>query len=206
MNISFVKDYVKHRLTAKKQKSLNSPFVNQLAAEVIYDDTQHPVYNQIERHKRGLLPNSRRMGNRPKADQLLYRLALHLKPKLVVEIGTGMGISKQYLMRALPNAIITSLEHDASLKHVSNKLYNIDMAFINYYNPAELLSAFEMLLPKLSAKGVLVICNVYGSPLAKQAFRAIQVHPRVSATVDLFWLQLVFFNDNVDKEHFRLRL
>jgi hypothetical protein len=206
MNITFVKDYVKHRLTAGNSQSRNSPFVNSLVQQVIYNGEPQPVYTEIEGSKRHYLPNSRRTGNRPKADQLLYRLARHFEPHRVVEIGTGRGISKLYLKRALPNAHLTSLEHDGSLQHWMNKLKAIDMAFINYYNPAELLTAFEMMLPKFSSESVLVICNVYGSAQAKQSFQAIKIHPKVSATVDLFWLQLVFFKDGVQKEHFRLRL
>lgn len=205
MTISFVKDYVKHRLTANNPNGLQSPFVYKLIDEVIYDDTNHSVYKEIEGNKRGILPDSRRTGNRPKADQLLYRLARHFNPKHVVEIGTGRGISKLYLTRALPNAIMNTFEHDGSLKHWMGKLKHIDFAFINYYDPAELLTAFELLLPKFGIDSVLVICNVYGSPLAKQSFRAIKMHPKVTGTVDLFWLQLVFFRDGIEKEHFRLR-
>lgn len=205
MTISFVKDYVKHRLTANKLSGQHSPFVDRLIDEVIYDTTPHQVYTEIEGNKRGILPNSRRTGNRPKADQLLYRLARHFNPEQVVEIGTGMGISKLYLTRALPNARLSSLEHDGSLKHWMNKLKDIDFAFINYYDPAELLTAFEMMLPKFKPESVLVICNVYGSAQAKQSFQIIKMHPKVTATVDLFWLQLVFFSDAGEKEHFRLR-
>lgn len=206
MIFRFVKDYVRHRITAKNRSRLHSPFVYQLLAEVIYDNSPQPVYADIETHKRRrMLPDSRRRGNRPKADQLLYRLVKHFNPKHIVEIGTGMGISKLYLSRALPNASLTTLEHDASLKHAIAKLNNIDFAFINYYHPAELLNCFEMLLPKLHADSVLVICNIYGSPQAKQNFQQIKQHPRVTATVDLFWLQLIFFRDGMAKEHFRLR-
>lgn len=206
MILSFVKDYVKHRLTARKRNKAHSLFVDELLHAVIYDKTEHPVYTDIETTKRGHLPNSRRRGNRPKADQLLYRLAQHFNPHRVVELGTGMGISKMYLSRALPHAHITSLEHDGSIKHTTNKLKHIDMAFINYYDPAELLTAFELLLPKFSPESVLIICNVYGDPMAKQSFQAIKIHPKVTGTIDLFWLQLVFFREDVDKEHFRLRL
>ena len=205
MIFSFVKDYVKHRLTAKNRNKLHSPFVSTLLTDVIYDETQHPVYTDIETNKRGTLPNSRRRGNRPKADQLLYRLAKHFKPHRIVELGTGRGISKMYLTRALPSAHITSLEQDGSLKHATNKLKNIDFAFINYYNPAELLTAFELLLPKFNPESVLVICNVYGDALAKQSFQLIKMHPKVTGTVDLFWLQLVFFKEGLEKEHFRLK-
>jgi hypothetical protein len=205
MTISFVKDYVKHRLTASNRRRLHSQFVYRLLDDVIYDDTEHPVYAEIEGNKRGILPNSRRTGNRPKADQLLYRLAKHFNPKQIVEIGTGMGISKLYLTRALPQAKLSSLEHDGSLKHWMGKLRDIDFAFINYYDPAELLTTFELMLPKFGCDSVLVICNVYGSALAKQSFQVIKMHPKVTATVDLFWLQLVFFKDGVEKEHFRLK-
>jgi predicted O-methyltransferase YrrM len=206
MDINFVKDYIKHRLTAKSRHKVHSPFINRLFNDVIFDKSQKQVYADMEQKKRAsLLPNSRRKGNRPKADQLLYRLAKHFKPKRVVEIGTGMGISKMYLTRAQPNSHITSFEVDGSLKHATAKLKHVDLVFINYYEPAQLLNIFEMLLPKLQTNSVLVMYNVYASAIAKQNFQIIKLHPRVTVTVDLFWLQLVFFREDMVNEHFRLR-
>jgi predicted O-methyltransferase YrrM len=205
MNLSFVKDYLQHRLVAKNRHGLHSPFVYKLLDEVIYDFSSHKVYADLETKKRTLLPNSRRKGNRPKADQLLYRLAKHFNPQHIVEIGTGMGISKLYLAKAAPNAKLVDLELDGSLKHTTAKLKAVDFAFINYYNPAELLTCFNLLLPKLTDESVVVICNVYGSPRAKQNWQQIKVNTQVTATVDLFWLQLVFFRKGHEKQHFKLK-
>lgn len=206
MTIRFIKDYIKHRITAKTRRGQQSPFIAQLLHHVIYDKSQPEVYTDIEKRKRTLIPQNRRKGNRPKADQLLYRLARHFKPAQVVEIGTGRGVSKHYLTRALPNAKIISLEHDGSLSHTCAKLPPIDFAFINYYNPDELYTCFQMLLPKLQAHSLLIICNIYGETAAKQNFQLVKEHPAVTATVDLFWLQLVFFRDGLDREHFKGRL
>ncbi|RKR81407.1 putative O-methyltransferase YrrM [Mucilaginibacter gracilis] len=205
MIFSFVKDYVRHRLATRNSQVINSPFVYKLLNNVIYNFDPCPVYTDIENNKRKLLPNNRRRGNRPKADQLLYRLACHFNPKRVIEIGTGMGISKQYLSRAVPNAAINSFEQNGAFKHIASKINTVDFAFINYYNPAELFNCFEMLLPRFNNDSVLVICNIYGSPQAKQNFQSIKLHPRVTATVDLFWLQLVFFSDELAKEHYKLK-
>ena len=205
MQIRFIKDYIKHRITAKTSRGRHSLFMEHLMRHVIYDKSEPEVYADIEIRKRSLLPNSRRKGNRPKADQLLYRLARHFNPAHVVEIGTGRGVSKHYLSRALPNAKITSLEHDGSLQHTCAKLQPIDLAFINYYNPAELYTCFQMLLPKLQTHSLLVICNVYAESSAKQNFQLIKDHPKVTGTLDLFWLQLVFFQDGLKQEHLRGR-
>jgi predicted O-methyltransferase YrrM len=205
MTFGFVKDYLRHRLTGKTRNSVHSPFVFELLNEVIYDYVNNPVYARIEGKKRGLLPNSRRKGNRPKADQLLYRLVRRFDPINIVELGTGMGISKLYLANAAPYANLTSLEPDGGLKHVAAKLPPLDFVFINYYPPADLYNFFETLLPKFKRGSILAISNIYGSPLAKQHWLAIKEHPQVTVTVDLFWLQLVFFRDEVVKEHFRIR-
>ncbi|EHQ30858.1 O-methyltransferase [Mucilaginibacter paludis] len=205
MTISFIKDYLKHRITAKNRHGLHSPFVYRLLDEVIYDFRATPVYDEIEDKKSRLLPNSRRRGNTRKVDQLLYRLARHFQPHNVVEIGTGMGISKRYLSKAAPSAQLISLEHDGSLRHATAKLGTVDFAFINYYSPADLFNCFELLLPKMGPDSLLVICNIYGSPLAKQNWQHVKQHYSVTATVDLFWLQLVFFREGMAKEHFKLK-
>ena len=205
MTLGFVKDYLRHRLTGKTRYGVHSPFVFQLFNDVIYDYSANPVYARIEGNKRGLLPNSRRKGNRPKADQLLYRLVQCFNPVNIVELGTGMGISKLYLSHAAPNANLTSLEPGGGLKHVTAKLPVLDFVFINYYAPTDLYNLFETLLPKFKNDSILVIYNIYGSPAAKQHWLAIKEHPQVTITVDLFWLQLVFFRDEMAKEHFKVR-
>jgi len=205
MTLSFVKDYLQHRLLAQNRHGLHSPFVYTLLDEVIYDFRAHKVYIEIENKKRALQPNSRRKGNRPKTDQLIYRLAKRLSPAGIVEIGTGMGISKLYLAKAAPQASLVSLEHDGSLKHSTAKLQAADFVFVNYYNPDNLLNCFELLLPKLNHDSVVVINNSYAHPAAKQNWQHIKANPQVTVTVDLFWLQLAFFRKGQAKEHFKLR-
>jgi hypothetical protein len=39
----------------------------------------------------------------------------------------------------------------------------------------------------------------------KQAWEQIKEHPKVSVTIDLFWIGLVFFKEGQAKEHFKVR-
>jgi len=48
MIIQFITDFLKHRFTAKSRHGTHSPFVYQLADEVIYDFADKSEYKNIE--------------------------------------------------------------------------------------------------------------------------------------------------------------
>ncbi|WP_199117600.1 O-methyltransferase [Pedobacter sp. ASV28] len=136
MVLQFFADYLKHRLTAKTRHGTHSPFVYQLADEVIYDFSRKKVYDEIEAQRKKLLNDhtlitvtdlgagSHLNKNRTKKisqiaknalknkrlAQLIYRLAAHHKPSNMIELGTCLGITTAYLSKAWPQADILTIE------------------------------------------------------------------------------------------------
>jgi predicted O-methyltransferase YrrM len=170
----------------------------------------------------------------PKLAKLLYRLVAFIKPTNIIELGTCLGITTVYLQHAAPNAKVYTLEgcpqtagiakevfkkaglndievitgnFDDTLGGVLDKQEKLDFVYIdgNHQRDAT-LRYFEWCLPKVHEDTMLIFDDIYWSDGMKQAWEQIKAHPQVTATVDLFWIGLVFFKPGQAKEDFKIRL
>jgi predicted O-methyltransferase YrrM len=169
----------------------------------------------------------------PKLAKLLYRLAAFTQPTNIIELGTCLGITTIYLQQAAPNAKVYTLEgcpqtagvakevferaglndiniitgnFDDTLGGVLDSQEKLDFVYIdgNHQRDAT-LRYFEWCLPKVHEDTMLIFDDIYWSDGMKQAWEQIKAHPQVSATVDLFWIGLVFFKTGQAKEDFKIR-
>jgi predicted O-methyltransferase YrrM len=170
----------------------------------------------------------------PKLAKLLHRLVAFIKPTNIIELGTCLGITTVYLQHAAPNAKVYTLEgcpqtagiakevfkraglndievitgnFDDTLGGVLDSQEKLDFVYIdgNHQRDAT-LRYFEWCLPKVHEDTMLIFDDIYWSDGMKQAWEQIKAHPQVSATVDLFWIGLVFFKPGQAKEDFKIRL
>jgi predicted O-methyltransferase YrrM len=170
----------------------------------------------------------------PRLAQLLYRLAADLKPQNIIELGTCLGITTIYLKKAVPKAKVYTLEgspetaavaleiftkantvdieevtgnFDDTLPGVIKELDQLDFVFVdgNHQKNAT-LKYFEWCLPKVHENTLLIFDDIYWSDGMKQAWSEIKAHPKVTVTVDLFWIGLVFFKPGQAKEGFLIKI
>jgi len=170
----------------------------------------------------------------PKLAQLLYRLAAEMKPHNIIELGTCLGITTLYLQKAAPDAKVYTLEgcpetagvaketlgkaglndvdlitgnFDDTLPDVIKNLKELDFVFVdgNHQKDAT-LKYFEWCLPKVHENTMLIFDDIYWSEGMKEAWEIIKAHPQVTATVDLFWIGLVFFKPGQAKEDFLIKI
>jgi predicted O-methyltransferase YrrM len=170
----------------------------------------------------------------PKLAQLLHRLAADLKPRNIIELGTCLGITTIYLQKAAPGAKVYTLEgcpetsrianetftkaglndidlitgnFNETLPAVIDKLAELDFVFVdgNHQKDAT-LKYFDWCLPKVHENSLLIFDDIYWSEGMKEAWNEIKAHPRVTATIDLFWIGLVFFKGGRVKEDFLIRI
>jgi hypothetical protein len=190
-NLWIVKNYLQHRLKAKNRHGLHSPFVYRLVDEVVYDFRAKKLYNEVERHRKALLISDKKTGISPKpskVDQLIYRVTADWQPNIITQLGMTPAITDSYLKNAI------NKDND-----------NRKVVFINPNNPKQLLNDMPNLLAGADENTMLIFNGIYSNPGAKQIWTQIKANPKVTATVDLFWIGLVFFRKGQRREDFFIR-
>lgn len=169
----------------------------------------------------------------PKHAAMLFRLARYFRPTHVLELGTSFGISTLYLARGADDGTLITIEgcpqtqgialqHFERLKQrnitpvlgsfhsklpdVLQGMERLDMVFIDGHHTKEpTLDYFEQCLNKAHNDTVLVLDDIHWSAGMEEAWAAIKENPRVSVTVDIYDMGLVFLRKEQAPEHFVLR-
>ena len=169
----------------------------------------------------------------PKYGQLLFRLVNRFKPITVLELGTSLGISSMYLAAAnsktkvttvegcsnvskvakvnfekigLKNIELVNAQFDVFLPEYLKRIDQLDFVFFDGNHTKEAtLNYFKLCLPKTNKSTVFVFDDIYWSKGMSEAWEEIKKHPKITLTVDLFALGIVFFNTDLSKEDFVLR-
>lgn len=165
--------------------------------------------------------------------ELLYRMVRHYKPEFILELGTSLGISTMYLSLASPKTKLTTIEGCAVTAEIAQrnfsdhelnnidlqvgefssmldrtiaKMPRIDFAFIDGNHRKEpTLRYFKTCLDKSHNDTILVFDDIYWSKGMEQAWKHIKAHPRVTASIDLFRIGIVFLRKELSKQDFVLK-
>ena len=164
---------------------------------------------------------------------LLSNLAAEFGNQLIVEFGTSFGINTMYMASACPDAIVYAMENctstaeiakqnfneaelnnikiftgsfDEILPDITNSGINPGMVFINGNHRRELVVNYFNRIAKISDnKTVIIIDNIYYSREMKEAWNEIKQNEKVSLTVDIFKLGIVFFREGINYNNYIIR-
>ena len=156
-----------------------------------------------------------------KYSQLLFRMIDYYGPTQIIELGTSLGITTAYLASANPDAKVTTFEGSSAIAQIARQnhqllgLTNIDLiegnfdqqlpqwlaqnksvdfAFIDGNHALKpTMAYFESLLEVVHDHTILVFDDIHWSEEMEAAWAQISAHPRVTLTIDLFFIGLVFF-------------
>ena len=156
-----------------------------------------------------------------KYSQLLFRMIDFYTPKQIIELGTSLGITTAYLASANPAARVTTFEGSTAVAQIAWQNHqllglkniillegnfdeqvpkwleqhkSIDFAFIDgnhAFKPT--MAYFEALLEVVHEDTILVFDDIHWSTEMEQAWAQISTHPRVTLSIDLFFIGIVFF-------------
>lgn len=166
-----------------------------------------------------------------KYGQLLFRLGIYLKPKNVIELGTSLGVTTLYLASSVQSKIY-SLEGSPATAEIAQKNFQrlkkdintvvgefsqtlpdvlsqvetVDLIFFDgNHNYKSTLEYFDLCKEKADGNSVFIFDDIHWSPEMEMAWKKIIADEKVTASIDLFALGIVFFRKEQLKQHFILR-
>jgi predicted O-methyltransferase YrrM len=168
----------------------------------------------------------------PKYGQLFYRIIRNTESLNVLELGTSLGVTTSYLAAGSDSIKCISLEgspeiakiarqniHSLDIKNVDIVVGNIDntlqdvvekfekLDFVFFdanHRSKAVMNYFEIILDKIHQNTVLIVDDIYWSNDMERAWRDIKNHPKVASTIDLYSIGIVFFNTNLNKQHYKV--
>lgn len=169
----------------------------------------------------------------PKYGQLLFRLVNRFKPKTILELGTSLGISSLYMaapskdikvvtVEGCPNTAkvaqvnfdkigfknieLVNNQFDIFLPEYLAKTKQLDFVFFDGNHQQEAtLNYFHLCVEKVHQQTVFIFDDIHWSEGMTAAWEQIKKHAKVTTTIDLFFLGIVFFNSDLSKEDFVLK-
>jgi predicted O-methyltransferase YrrM len=151
---------------------------------------------------------------------LLGRIVQHYHCEHVLELGTSLGITSAYIATTHPKVHLTTLEGVPDIAAVAQSLFDklglcniklvqgnfdqtlsgalhqmprIDMVYIDgNHRKIPTLLYFESVLNFAHDETIFVFDDIHWSTEMEEVWEAIRRHPRVTSSIDLFFLGLIF--------------
>lgn len=193
-----------------------------LGAGSVVESTSHRTISGIAKHSISTLKTAR----------VISRIAASAQPSTIIELGTSLGLLTLHLQHACPEAKIYTIEGAPALSSLAQKhfsLYsgdhivcindNIDDALpglmeqIDQVDVAVLdanhtlqatLSYFYTLLKRCHQGSVVIVDDIHWSREMKEAWDEIRNHPEVTCSIDLYQIGVIFFKEELQKQHWVL--
>ncbi len=173
-------------------------------------------------------------GSLPKKyGELIFRIVSKFKPNGILELGTSVGISTLYMGLArksaqlitiegckniakvakstfdefdLKNVLLVNGTFDEHLSDSIEKFQSLDFVFIdgNHQKDAT-IKYYNQLCEKANNDTIIVLDDIHWSPGMEKAWEYIINDPRVTVSIDLFRIGIVFFRRENTKAHYIVR-
>ena len=165
--------------------------------------------------------------------QLLFRLVNRFRPHTILEVGTSLGITTGYLAMAHSGATVITLEgcpetarlaqenfkllrlgniqvdvgeFSQTLPAAVGRLDQIDFAYLDGNHRKETtLDYFHRIVSKVPETGVLVLDDIHWSRGMEEAWEEIKRDARVTTSIDLYQMGILFFQHGLGGQHFMLK-
>lgn len=163
----------------------------------------------------------------------IYRLFNEMNPQTILELGTSLGITSSYIAKSCPSSNLITFEGcgqtakeamnhfkklgidnvdlvlgniDTTLAEQLLKIPCVDAAFLDGNHTYEATVAyFKAIEPKLSSKAFVVVDDIYWSKGMKKAWEQLKTHTKVTTSVDLFHMGILFFNPDLPNQSVAVR-
>ena len=154
------------------------------------------------------------------------------RPLEILELGTSLGITTAYLAAADSRNRVMTMEGSGEVLHVAQGVWRalqmeniewtegniddtlnkrarktIDVAYVDANHTYEATMRYvDFLLPRLPEKGVLILDDIHYSEQMEHAWEALKNDARVTTSMDLYHVGLLFVDPHYLKRHYIIRL
>ena len=163
--------------------------------------------------------------------KVLFQLADLHACNSILEIGTSLGFGSAYLAYSRPRATIISLEGAAEISKIAQEnhqalnIKNIQILvgefektlpkatenkdfdlvyFDGNHSKNATLAYFNHCLNHKHEKSIFVFDDIYWSAEMTEAWEIIKQNPEVTRSIDFYHAGIIYFDKNLQKEHFKL--
>ena len=214
----------KNRFLNRKGFGIHSPWAYDLITNVIEEKLPYYAYDDLYEYWEkapDFLPQYDE-----NVDQMLFRLVNALHPRLILEIGTGAGVSTGYLaavsgkipcitldaphpaisqvkgnLGTFPNIEYRSGNVPAMLEAFTGEGHSID--FVHLAHTAFFREAVDILLPSLNDQSVIVVEGIRGSN-RKNWFETLAASDKTGVVITKGSVGMLFFDKKMYKQSYRL--
>ena len=238
---------------------MHSPFVYALVENVFNNTNEFYAFDQLKTIRRALLKDNTELAitdfgagskklngttrkvkdiaqhgiSSNQQSEILFKLINYLQCKVIIELGTSIGLNTMYLGCATNTSTVHTIEGSENLFTFSKNLFkenkqtniqsylgnfddvlpnilssitSFDLLYIDGNHTLEAtLRYFNYALSKRTNVSVIVLDDIYWSEEMTKAWESIKENTEVRLTIDCFYFGLVFFKEEVkQKEHFKL--
>ena len=154
------------------------------------------------------------------------------RPLEILELGTSLGVTTAYLASAdSRHRVLTFEGSEAVLRvaqgvwralrleniawqqgNIDDTLYKcaregIDVAYVDANHTFEATTRYvDFLLPRMNERGVVVLDDIHHSEQMELAWNTLKNDKRVTTSVDLYYVGLLFVDPHYLKRHYRIRV
>lgn len=260
MTIKQILQYINYRITSFDEHDLHSPFLynfytelilnkipfndfeflTKIRAEVLKDTTELLITDfgagskKLKSNKRRVCDIAKHGIAQKKQAEFLFRLVNKFNPKIIVELGTSVGLTTMYLAKPSSKSKVYTIEGSDSLTDFAQKLASknqinnvefihgnfndklpqllnsiesIDLFYVDgnhAYEPT--INYFKIALTKKHKDSIFIFDDINWSSGMQKAWNEIVNHPEVRLSLDFYHFGIVFFRtENKEKEHFVLK-
>ena len=210
------------RFRHRKGYGVHSPFAFELLTDVVYERRPYYAYAALDGLRRSLPSGVPRYSRR--VDRLLFRLVNRFRPRYILEVGTGGGLSLRHLAAARCDAECVSLCGETPLPVAADLADGCKNAALAVGDEMDVLAeelrlhpaigllhvahtprykeVYEACVSHADGETLFVIEGIHESRAKREWWEQVVADGRTVVTFDLYEVGLVFFDRQKNKQHY----